>query len=78
MYEAATGRHPFSTEAQTPWRLFYSISTVEPARPTEYVPDLPDSLEAIILRMLAKSPHDRYLTCDLLLDALQEIGDDGV
>ena len=78
MYEAATGRHPFSTEAQTPWRLFYSISTVAPVRPTEYAPHLPDALEAIILRMLAKSPHDRYLTCDLLLDALQEIGDDDV
>jgi len=38
--------------------------SVTPAPPSEYNPDLPDEVDAVILRMLAKSPAERYSTTE--------------
>lgn len=44
-----------------------------PARPSQYWADIPEALEALILRCLEKAPRDRFQTADELYDALQDI-----
>jgi serine/threonine-protein kinase len=73
LYLASTGRHPFHKQGMNSTQTFISILTDTPSRPSDIHPDFPDSLERIIMRLLAKRPHLRYRTFDQLLDALAEI-----
>ena len=73
MYEMATGQHPFWTRGETSRSLFNKITTLNPKPPNEIVPDFPEELSDIIMRMLGKSPHLRYRRCQQLIDALREI-----
>jgi serine/threonine protein kinase len=58
LFEMATGRRPF--QADTPMAvLFKHISDPLP-RPKDINPDLPDEMEKILLKALAKQPEDRY------------------
>jgi serine/threonine protein kinase len=66
MYEAITGRHPVCQPADTMWRMFYAMSTIDPEPPTRWAPEAPPMLAATIMRMLAKLPQDRYADCEAL------------
>jgi serine/threonine protein kinase len=57
LYELLTGRTPFDgTVAEVLARLL----TEEPAPPSQFRPGLPDWLEAVCLRAMARNPADRY------------------
>jgi hypothetical protein len=61
MYECLTGQVPFvkSVDAAVIW-----AHVEEPPRPASSLnPDLPQELDAVIMRALAKEPADRYETC---------------
>ena len=58
MYELLTGHLPFT--ANTLPGLANQIATEEPPLMREHNPDIPDSLEMIIKRALAKNPAARY------------------
>lgn len=58
LYEMATGRLPFDGETSVAVALKQVQN--EPAPPRRYNPRIPDSLQALILRSMAKDPHDRY------------------
>lgn len=73
MYELATGQHPFWSQGDTSQSLFNKITTYTPRPPSTFVPDFPRELDAIILRMLGKSPHLRYRRCQQLIDALSQV-----
>lgn len=73
MYEMATGQHPFWTRGETSRSLFNKITMLSPKPLIEIVPDFPEKLSDIIMRMLGKSPHLRYRQCQQLIDALNEI-----
>jgi serine/threonine-protein kinase len=47
-----------------------------PARLSEYVPDLPDALVEIVMKVLAKEPSARYRTADQLGRVLLRFGGD--
>ncbi len=68
LYEMVTGRLPF--EAETALSLALKHISEEPTPPRDYRPDLPQEVEAVILRTLAKSPKDRYPTALALVDDL--------
>lgn len=71
-YELLTGVLPF--QGQTMTELFDAIAEKDAAPPSNHRPDLPAELDRIILRMIAKSPDDRYLNwADLALE-IAEIG----
>ncbi|MCW5967955.1 MAG: protein kinase [Blastocatellales bacterium] len=57
LYELATGQRPF--RGATPMQLIEAITTVPPFAPTRLVPELPATLESLLLRMLDKDPRRR-------------------
>jgi serine/threonine protein kinase len=58
VYALLTGRTPF--KARTPLELIDKIRTEEPEGPRKYQLSIPDLFQDIVLRMLAKSPEDRF------------------
>ncbi len=70
LYEVATGVHPFWRVGMTYDELFKEIRTAAVQRPSIVRPGVPSPLEIIILRLLAKNPHGRYKSCELLGNAL--------
>ena len=68
LYEMFTHRLPFETGE--PLDIAMAHMSEEPPPPSTYRADLPEAIEEVILRSLAKSPEDRYQSCDELSDAL--------
>jgi len=74
LYQVVTGRLPFETRAVAEAAFKHVHAT--PPRPREYWPEIPESLEAVILRCLAKDPDERYTSSELvraLRDVQQEL-----
>jgi hypothetical protein len=69
LYEMATGRVPY--KAETPVAVVYMHVTGPLPLPRRVNPDLPESVERVILKALAKNPEDRYQTAHELTEALQ-------
>jgi hypothetical protein len=70
LYEMATGRVPF--EAETPMAVVVKHITEPLPLPRSIRPDLPETVERIILKALAKSPGDRYELAGNLAAALRQ------
>lgn len=68
-YALLTGQPPF--EGKTPQELIAKIRLQAPASMKQLHPGVPDPLEFIILKMLAKRPEDRYQTAKELLTELE-------
>lgn len=58
MYEMLTGRVPF--EGENPVAIALKHLSDEPVPPQALVPEIPDNLNAVVMRALAKDPRDRY------------------
>ena len=58
LYELLTGKTPFAAEYDA--ALFYSIIGVEPPPVSALRPDLPETLNAVLRRALAKDPAERF------------------
>lgn len=58
LFELVTGRRPF--ESPQPMAVLMAHLKESPPSPREFRPDLPATVEAVILRLLAKAPEDRY------------------
>jgi len=71
MYEMATGQLPFN--ADSPVSVALKQIQEEPKAPKEVNTELPDGLNDIILKAMAKSTNDRYQTATELLDDLMLI-----
>ncbi len=68
-YELLTGKKPFSAANVTV--LCHDISHRASPKPSAVNPDIPSSVEAILLRLLEKSPDDRYQSADDIITALE-------
>jgi eukaryotic-like serine/threonine-protein kinase len=64
MYEIFTGSPVFEEEELVP--LLLNHMTEEPEPPTSRNPDVPQVVEDIILKLLAKNPEERYKDCSEL------------
>ncbi len=73
LYEMVTGLLPFEMKDIGEAAVKHMYST--PRSPREAKPDIPSDLETLILRLLAKSPTDRYASADDVASALQAILD---
>ena len=60
LYWMATGEQPFHGETMT--AVSYKVVHTEPVPPRKLNPSIPEDLDFIIMRCLAKSPVDRYQT----------------
>lgn len=69
-YELLTGIRPFT--GATVQALAQEILNAEPTPPTELNSHVPPALSAVVLRMLAKAPADRYPTADDVLRDLEK------
>jgi len=58
LYETITGQRPY--DADTPGGLFLKQVTEPLPQPRDIVPDLPESVERFLLKVLAKEPSERY------------------
>jgi branched-chain amino acid transport system substrate-binding protein len=68
LYEMATGRVPY--RAETPVAVVYMHISSPLPLPRSLNPDLPEAVERVILKALAKNPDERYQTAGDLVAAL--------
>jgi serine/threonine-protein kinase len=64
LYRALTGRRPF--ESDDPASVIAAVLTEDPPRPRSLDPSIPEALELIIQRAMAKDPENRYQTMEHL------------
>jgi serine/threonine-protein kinase len=72
LYEVLTGALPFI--APTSEELARLHLEMKPIPLSEYIPDIPSTLEEIVLKVLAKEPSARYRTADQLGRVLLRFG----
>ncbi len=60
LYRALTGRKPFEEEDQM--ATLTAVLVQEPPRPRSLNPEIPEGLEVIVQRAMAKEPEERYQT----------------
>ena len=68
LYELATGRVPY--EAETPLAVVLKHIQEPLPLPSSVRPNLPERIERVILRAMAKEPEDRYQTAGEMVRAL--------
>lgn len=68
LYRLLTGRTPFATEDAT--LAMTAVLTEEPPRPRSIASEIPEALEVVIERAMAKKPDDRWKTMAELEAAL--------
>ncbi|MCX6079190.1 MAG: protein kinase [Chloroflexi bacterium] len=71
LYEMLTGYTPF--DADTPLAILMKHLNDPLPLPRRIDPDLPQSLEQILLKVLAKNPSDRYQSAEEMAAALAQI-----
>ncbi|MEW6577738.1 MAG: protein kinase [Chloroflexota bacterium] len=71
LYEMVAGRTPF--ESDTPFTLMYKHINDAPPPLRDALPDLPEQVEAVILKALAKNPDDRYQSAGDMARAFNEV-----
>ncbi|MFO0595039.1 MAG: protein kinase [Myxococcaceae bacterium] len=70
-FELITGRMPFI--GATPMDVMVAHVSSAPPSPKSLVPDLPDELDALVLRMLSKAPESRPQTVDEVRAGLEDV-----
>lgn len=58
LYEMLTGRTPF--QGDTPLSIAYKHVREDPRPPSDFNPDVPEALDSICLKALAKNPENRF------------------
>ncbi len=70
-YQMMTGNPPFRGPNGVTTALLHLNE--EPVAPQVHRPDIPDAIDALILRLLAKDPNERFQSADEVGKALQQI-----
>src|SRR5258706_2863770 len=71
LFERLIGKTPF--EATTPLAMAFKHAVEPPPSILQVNPDLPEGIEAVISKALAKQPEDRYGTCAEFTNAFLEV-----
>ncbi len=69
LYELLTGRMAFSGEEAH--QVWYRITMVQPVPPSDIAWDLPEPVNPVLLKMLAKNPNNRYASCSAAVEAFE-------
>jgi len=70
LYQMVVGEVPY--KADTPMAVIYKHVHDPLPLPRQRVPDIPEPVERVILKALAKEPDDRFSTAANMVDALQK------
>lgn len=74
LYFCLTGRVPFPEGSAVEKMMAHQMKQPTPIR--QLAPDVPPEIEAVIMRLMAKKPEERYGTCEEVADALEPfVGD---
>jgi beta-lactam-binding protein with PASTA domain/predicted Ser/Thr protein kinase len=71
LYEMLTGRAPFTGDS--PVAIAYKHVREDPVPPSHLNGDVPDALEAVVMKAMAKNPDNRYQTADELREDLERV-----
>lgn len=71
LYHMVTGRAPFPQRSLT--EKLYGHQALEPEPLTRLAPGVPEALDAVVRRMMAKSPNDRFQTPLAVVSALEPL-----
>ena len=74
MYEMLTGRLPF--EGDTPLAVALQHINSVPLPPRDHVPDIPKTLEDIVMKAMAPQPADRYRSATDMIRDMENFRDD--
>jgi serine/threonine-protein kinase len=69
LYEALTGRVPFDAENYS--ALILEIATGTPKRPRQLRSEIPEGLERVVQKAMARDPADRYSNIESLVRSLE-------
>ena len=69
LYEVLTGEKAYAGDTAT--AVMYKIVHSAPVRPASLRPGIDPGLEEVLLRALANDPDDRYPTCKMMAEALE-------
>jgi len=71
LYEMVTGYRPYT--ADTPAGVLLKQATEPLPLPKKYIPDLPQNVESVLLKALAKQPKDRYANMHTFVSEMQNL-----
>jgi serine/threonine protein kinase/regulation of enolase protein 1 (concanavalin A-like superfamily) len=71
MYRLCTGRLPFAGESVM--AVLTALSTESPPRPAAWRPELPQGLDDLVMRLLAKQPEDRPQSAEVVVKEIRTI-----
>ncbi len=69
LYEMVVGRVPFN--ADTPYAVVHDHIYTDLPLPSKLNPDIPEAVERVLLKALAKNPSDRYTSAAEMIDAFR-------
>jgi serine/threonine-protein kinase len=69
LYYCLTGRPPFPEGSAVEKMMAHQSKEPEPIQ--EFAPEVPEGLIAVIQRLMAKKPEERYAGCDEVVEALE-------
>lgn len=69
LYEMVVGRVPFN--ADTPYAVVHDQIYTDLPLPSKLNPDIPEPVERVLLKALAKKPADRYTSANEMIDAFR-------
>jgi len=75
LYEMVVGRKPFT--ADTPYAVAIKQSKDPLPRPTNYVAEIPEDVERVLFKALAKDSKDRFADMGEMLDILKKLSTGG-
>jgi eukaryotic-like serine/threonine-protein kinase len=73
LYEMITGTVPYAVD--TPWDVPVKHSGGPPPHPREVNPEVPEGMDALVMRLLATDPEDRYGSAGQLATELRRVRD---
>jgi serine/threonine protein kinase len=71
LYYVLTGREPYRGEDSM--EILLQVLQTVPPRPREIKPDLPEAVEAVILKAMARNKSDRYTSAAAMAEALERL-----
>jgi YVTN family beta-propeller protein len=70
LFECLTGEPPYPRVSEL--AILFAHAEEDPPNASERNPRLPEKIDSVLVRALAKSPADRYPTCGELVDATRQ------
>jgi tetratricopeptide (TPR) repeat protein/predicted Ser/Thr protein kinase len=70
LFEMLTGKVPY--DADTPYAVIHDHIFSPLPLPTEFKPDIPEAVERVVLKALAKNRNDRFENVEEMISALEE------